>query len=48
MLGGGVKAGATRQGNRTIITLEDAEPEVLLDVMKVLVSSKARVRYETH
>ena len=35
------------KGTRTTITLEDAEPGTLLDVMKVLVSSNARVRFQT-
>ena len=35
------------KSRRTTITLEDAEPGMILDVMKVLVSSKARVRFQT-
>ena len=41
------KVGKETRGSRTTITLEDAEPGTIMDVMKVLVSSKAKVRFET-
>lgn len=45
--GGDGGGGTSIKGNRTTTTLEDAEPGVILDVMKVLVNSKGRVKYET-
>ena len=39
-------AGIFQRGTRTTITLDNAEPGTVLDVMKVLVSSNARVKYE--
>ena len=41
------KVGKETRAPRTTITLEDAEPGTIIDVMKVLVSSKAKVRFET-
>ena len=39
-------AGIFQRGTRTTITLDNAEPGTILDVMKVLGSSSARVKYE--
>lgn len=51
LIGGGTQGGGgfSTPGKtiRTTITLEDAEPGMIMDVMKVLVSSNARVRFET-
>ncbi|KAL8719407.1 MAG: hypothetical protein Q9225_003592, partial [Loekoesia sp. 1 TL-2023] len=36
-----------KSGARTTIVLEDAEPETILNVMKVIVGSSAKVKFET-
>lgn len=46
--GNGSGSGTPGLGTRTTITLEGAEPEVIMNVMKVLVGSKTKVRFETN
>ena len=46
--GNGSGSGTRGPGSRTTITLESAELEVIMNVMKVLVGSKTKVRFETN
>ena len=46
--GNGSGSGTPGQSTRTTITLEGAEPEVIMNVMKVLVGSNTKVRFETN
>lgn len=36
-----------KSGARTTIVLEDAKPDTIIEVIKVIVKSNARVRFET-
>ena len=45
--GNGSGSGTPGKSTRTTFTLEDANPDVIMGVMKVLVRSNTKVRFET-